>query len=76
MEISIIPKVRTRAEGISRLEGLPAKVQRWGDTVGEAIPESVLKTASRIEGMDACELAQEALGRIDYTPELDQASNA
>ncbi len=76
VEISIIPKVRTRAEGISRLEGLPAKVQRWGDTVGEAIPESVLKTASRIEGMDACELAQEALGRIDYTPELDQASNA
>jgi exonuclease SbcD len=56
LEISIIPKQRSRSEGISRVDSLPEKVLRWGAVVGESIPDSVLALASVIEGITAEEL--------------------
>jgi exonuclease SbcD len=64
VEISVIPKVRTRAAGISRIALLPEKVQRWGDTVREVIPENVLATSGIIEGVSADELLASALASI------------
>jgi len=60
LEISIIPKQRSRSEGISRVDSLPEKVLRWGAVVGESIPDSVLALASVIEGITAEELLVQA----------------
>ena len=56
IELSVIPKVRTRAEGISKTDSLVDKVVTWGATVGEVIPDNVLALASIIEGQSAEEL--------------------
>ena len=68
IECQILPKERARAEGISKLEGLPAKVKKYGETVGEIIPQSVLDIAEVIEGLDNEELISMALEKIDRTP--------
>jgi len=60
IEMNVIPKQRTRAEGISKLETLPEKVRSWGTVVGEEIPDDVLLLAGRIEGLSADELLAEA----------------
>ena len=60
IEMNVIPKQRTRAEGISKLETLPDKVLSWGTVVGEEIPADVLLLAGRIEGLSAEELLAEA----------------
>jgi exonuclease SbcD len=65
VERTIVPKVRVRAEGISRLTTLPEKVARWGETVEQAIPEGVLTLAGRIAGLEAEEIAAEALARVE-----------
>lgn len=68
LEISIIPKQRSRSEGISRVDSLVEKVQRWGVTVGEAIPDDVLALASIIEGVSAEELLVQSQVSVDATP--------
>jgi len=60
IEMNVIPKQRTRAEGISKLETLPDKVLSWGTVVGEEIPADVLLLAGRIEGLSSEELLAEA----------------
>ena len=74
IECQILPKERARAEGISKLEGLPAKVLKWGETVGETIPQSVLDIAEVIEGLDNEELISMALEKIDSTPPVEVES--
>jgi exonuclease SbcD len=74
IECQILPKERARAEGISKLEGLPAKVLKWGETVGETIPQSVLDIAEVIEGLDSEELISMALEKIDSTPPVEVES--
>lgn len=69
VERSIIPRERVRAAGISRLETLPEKVARWGETVATEIPAAVLSLAARIEGLDIEELAAEAMARVDHVPD-------
>ena len=56
IECQVIPKTRQRAAGISQMQSLPEKVQKWGATVGVDIPESVLSIASVIEGVDVEEI--------------------
>jgi exonuclease SbcD len=65
VERSVIPRERVRAAGISRLETLPQKVAKWGETVGTEIPVPVLSLAAAIEGLDPEEIAAEALARVD-----------
>lgn len=65
IECQVIPVVRQRAAGISRLTTLPEKVQRWGDVTGQDIPPLVLAIAGRIEGLDVEELVAEALLRSE-----------
>lgn len=65
IECQVIPVVRQRAAGISRLTTLPEKVQRWGDVTGQDIPPLVLTIAGRIEGLDVEELIAEALLRSE-----------
>lgn len=65
IEPSIIPKNRTRAAGISKLNTLPEKLKMWGKSVGEQIPQDVLEIASTIEGKDVEELIREVLARIN-----------
>ena len=71
IECQILPRERARAEGISKLEGLPAKVKKYGETVGETIPQSVLDIAEVIEGLDGEELISMALEKIDSTPLIE-----
>ena len=61
IEVQIIPKVRSRAAGISRLTTLPEKVKRWGESVEQPVPDSVLQLAGIIEGMSTEELLTYAL---------------
>ncbi len=68
LEISIIPRQRARAEGISRVDSLADKVQKWGDTVGETIPGDVLALAGVIEGCSAEELLVQAQMATDSAP--------
>lgn len=56
LEVQIIPRQRQRAAGISRADLLTEKVSRWGDTVGEVVPDEVLALAGVIEGLSADEL--------------------
>lgn len=65
VEMTIIPRQRQRAAGISKIATLPEKVSTWGATVDEDIPEGVLKIAATIEGKDVDELLAEALTRIE-----------
>ena len=74
IECQILPKERARAEGISKLDGLPAKVLKWGETIGEPIPQSVLDIAEVIEGLDNEELISMALEKIDSTPPVKAES--
>jgi exonuclease SbcD len=64
IEVQVIPKVRSRAAGISRVESLPEKVSRWGETAGVAIPDNVLALAANIEGRDAEELLEAAMSSV------------
>jgi hypothetical protein len=68
LEISIIPRQRARADGISRVDSLADKVQKWGDTVSETIPDEVLVLASVIEGCSAEELLVQAQVATDSAP--------
>lgn len=65
IECQVLPVVRQRAAGISRLTTLPEKVKRWGDVTGQEIPPQVLAIAGRIEGLDVEELVAEALLRTE-----------
>lgn len=65
IEFSIIPKNRTRSAGISKLATLPEKLKKWGESVGEAIPQAVLDISATIEGKDVEELVKESLARIE-----------
>lgn len=69
LEISVIPKQRTRAAGISSAVSLSDKVLRWAETVGETVPADVLAMASIIEGMSIDELLATAQIAID-TPSI------
>lgn len=60
-----IPKIRQRAANISKITTIPGKVTVWGETVGEEIPEGVLKIASVIEGHEVDELLADSLKRIE-----------
>jgi DNA repair exonuclease SbcCD nuclease subunit len=64
IEVAVIPKQRQRAAGISNLETLPEKVKRWGETIDEEVPESVLVLAGLIEGRDIEELIEDANRRL------------
>jgi len=71
IEMTIIPAVRIRAAGISRLETLPEKVEKWGTTTGTDIPTRVLDIARTIEGRDVEELIEDAkrqLEQVDVIP--------
>lgn len=61
VEVQILPKVRQRAAGISRVTSLQEKLLKWGEATGEVIPESVMALAGRIEGMSTEELLASAL---------------
>jgi len=56
IEAQVLPRQRQRAAGISNIDSLPAKVRKWGDTVGEDIPADVLAVAGAIEGLEVEEL--------------------
>lgn len=60
IEPSLIPMVRQRAAGISKLDNLGAKVSRWGEVTGVVIPDRVLTIAATIEGRTAEELVDDA----------------
>lgn len=64
VELSVIPQTRQRAAGISRLETLPEKLQKWGETVDEETPERTLEIASTIEGREVDELLADADRRL------------
>jgi len=64
IEVQVIPKVRSRAAGISRVDSLPEKVSRWGETTGIDIPVNVLALAANIEGQDAEELLEAAMALV------------
>lgn len=66
IEATVVPKVRQRAEGISRISGLRDKGARWGEVVGEPLPAAALAILAEIEGKSAEELVTEAIGRIDH----------
>lgn len=56
IEAQVLPRQRVRAAGISSVDSLPEKVQRWAETIGEEVPANVLALASVIEGQDVEEL--------------------
>lgn len=60
IEPTIIPKTRVRAAGISRLETLPEKILKWGETTSQVIPQRVLDIATTIEGRSVEELIEDA----------------
>lgn len=64
IEVQVIPKLRVRAAGISRVESLADKVMKWSETVGIDVPDNVIGLASIIEGKDAEELLQEAIAAV------------
>ena len=64
VEAIIIPTVRQRAAGISRLETLPEKILKWAETTGADIPDRVLSIAATIEGEATEELILKAKGAI------------
>lgn len=68
IEPTILPKVRQRAEGISRLSSLRDKAAKWGETVGEPISEDVLALVAEVETKDTETLAIEALERVNTDP--------
>ncbi|OPY84309.1 MAG: Nuclease SbcCD subunit D [Syntrophorhabdus sp. PtaU1.Bin153] len=52
IEKVIIPKVRVRAEGISQEHSLLAKLQKWGETTGQAITVAVAEKLATIENAE------------------------
>jgi len=56
IEAQVLPRQRQRAAGISNIDSLPAKVRKWGETVGEDIPADVMAVAGLIEGLEVEEL--------------------
>lgn len=60
IEPTLIPMVRQRAAGISRLETLTQKTVKYGETTGIAIPDRVLSITESIEGRSVEELVEDA----------------
>ena len=56
IECTIVPRIRARAAGISRLETLPEKIDKWASTVGVDVPPRVMEIAATIEGKTVAEL--------------------
>jgi exonuclease SbcD len=56
IEKTITPKVRVRAEGISRIQALDEKLRRWGETVGQDIPQGAFSKLESLERMDEQEI--------------------
>ena len=77
IEAQILPRQRQRAAGISNIDSLPAKVRKWGETVGEDIPADVMAVAGLIEGMEVEELltfGTEGQDRESYSDTQDRES--
>jgi len=56
IEKTIIPKVRVRAEGISRIQALDEKLRRWGETIGQNVPQGVFSKLESLERIDEQEI--------------------
>ena len=52
IEKQIIPTVRVRAEGISRLGSLEAKLLKWGETTGQGITAEISEKLTMLEGFE------------------------
>jgi len=74
IDLTVIPKYRQRAAGISRLESLPAKLVKWAETTEIELPRRVLDIAATIEGMSVEELVEDALLAIGKARESQQLS--
>lgn len=75
VEVTIIPKVRTRAKDISRLSSIAAKVERWGECVDQDV-SGILDLAGQVEGKTVEELAEEALARLAVPMGVDTPADA
>lgn len=58
IECVIVPKLRARAEGISRLVTLREKIIKWAGCVNIDVPERVLTISDTIEGKTVPELLE------------------
>ncbi len=65
VEVSIIPQIRQRAAGISKLSSILEKIKKWGETVNETIPDEVIQIVSGIEGKDVEELVAAETVKIE-----------
>lgn len=72
VEVTIIPKIRQRAAGISKLETLADKIRKWGEVTGVEIPDRVLEIAATIEGEDVPELLAKA--KLQLHPPVGKAA--
>jgi exonuclease SbcD len=73
IECQVIPVVRQRAAGISRLSTLPEKVQRWGESTGQEIPKGTMDLAAVIEGRDVGELIADAMSAVGFGSDSQDA---
>lgn len=65
IEKKIIPKVRTRAEGISQEHNLYRKLETWGETNNQPITVDLAEKLTTLEGMDVegiCEAIEQQMG--------------
>lgn len=65
IEKTIIPKVRVRAGGISKIKTLDEKIIKWGETVGQDIPQGVFSKLASLERMDEQEIIKSYDGSIN-----------
>jgi len=77
LEGRIVPVLRTRAPGISQLDSLAAKVQRWGQLCGVE-PACVLACLDALSQDSPAEIAARLLGEQAGVPRAspDQATDA
>jgi len=65
VELTVIPKVRQRAAGISQIEILLDKLLKWGETASVKIPDRSQTITMTIESRDVDELIDDAIRHVE-----------
>jgi exonuclease SbcD len=74
IEKTIVPKVRVRAEGISRAATLEDKLMRWAETTGAGITREVIEKLALLETHEVEDILKQAYATLEGNYETEIAA--
>ena len=65
IEKTIVPRIRQRAEGISKIQSLEAKLLKWAETVDVSITREIAEKLASLETNEAEDILKQAYATME-----------